>query len=484
MESLINESGVMDRMNEQAEQAAHRYFSKYRSHMELLESHSLLSKVRSITPYDFYALGKQLENFEAYKSMCEDDGTLSQLGKIPNVAFDVITVAYGTAPISALASVQPIDEERGTVYFKNVIAQTTRGNVTAGDNIAKSDAAPDAFPEGYASDQLTEVVGTLVAATTGYVGLVSAAGLPIRPFTTKVRVVVGGVERLVEDTRGDGTLVGAGGDFGTIDYAGGGVTLDLGVAQTPGAGDAGNPISVTYQTDFAQQTEIPKIIMRLTTKSVNARVWALKDTIGLEQSYALRRRFGLIAEDEVATDLVSAINSEITRSLIKLLEANSTGPATLFPKTPPAGVSFFEHKQTFKDSLAEAESVMLGNAGRGMISSIVAGRDVCAILGTLPGFVKLSDGSTIGSHIYGTLDGATVVRVPYDEVLDTNRALLLYKGTSPFEAPAVYAPYMPLVVTTALPTGANPLLNQKAAAVWSAIESLVPNFITTLDVTP
>ena len=53
---------------------------------------------------------------------------------------------------------------------------------------------------------------------------------------------------------------------------------------------------------------------------------------------------------------------------------------------------------------------MLGNAGRGMISSIVAGRDVCAIIGTLPGFVKLSDGSTIGSHIYGTLDGATVVR--------------------------------------------------------------------------
>lgn len=55
MESLINESGVMDRMNEQAEQAAHRYFNKYRSHMELLESSSLLSKVRSVTPYDFYA---------------------------------------------------------------------------------------------------------------------------------------------------------------------------------------------------------------------------------------------------------------------------------------------------------------------------------------------------------------------------------------------------------------------------------------------
>ena len=55
MESLMNESGMTHRLNEQAEQQAERYFNKYREHMTLLESHSLLSKVRSITPYDFYA---------------------------------------------------------------------------------------------------------------------------------------------------------------------------------------------------------------------------------------------------------------------------------------------------------------------------------------------------------------------------------------------------------------------------------------------
>ena len=56
MESLImNESGITNRLNEQAEQAAERYFKKYREHMQLLESHSLLSKTRQITPYDFYA---------------------------------------------------------------------------------------------------------------------------------------------------------------------------------------------------------------------------------------------------------------------------------------------------------------------------------------------------------------------------------------------------------------------------------------------
>jgi len=170
--------------------------------------------------------------------------------------------------------VQPIDEERGTVYFKNVIAQTTRGNITAGDVLERADATPGAFPMGFTSDQITETVATLVAGTTAYAGAVSAAGLPLRPFKTTVQVTVGGSVRTVEDARGDGTLVGAGGDYGTIDYATGAVTFNLGAAQTPGGGDAGNPVSVTYATDFAQQTEIPKIIMRLTTKSVNARVWA------------------------------------------------------------------------------------------------------------------------------------------------------------------------------------------------------------------
>jgi hypothetical protein len=133
------------------------------------------------------------------------------------------------------------------------MAQTTRGNITAGDNIARSDAAPDAFPRGYASDQLTETISSLLSAVVGYAGAVSAAGLPIRPFTTKVTATVGGVVRTVEDTRGDGTLVGAGGDFGTVDYDLGAITFTLGVAQAPGAGDAGNPVSVTYQTDFVKK---------------------------------------------------------------------------------------------------------------------------------------------------------------------------------------------------------------------------------------
>jgi len=86
-------------------------------------------------------------------------------------------------------------------------------------------------------------------------------------------------------------------------------------------------------------------------------------------------------------------------------------------------------------------------------------------------------------RIFGTLDGITIVRIPATGSLDANTMLCMYKGTSPFEAAMAYCPYMPLVVTTALPTGTNPLLNQKAAAIWAAIEPLVPNFITRIQIT-
>ena len=71
---------------------AEGYAKRYRNQMNLLESASLLKKVRSVSPYDIYALGSMLESFETYKQMCEADGNLGNLGRVPDVAFDVISV--------------------------------------------------------------------------------------------------------------------------------------------------------------------------------------------------------------------------------------------------------------------------------------------------------------------------------------------------------------------------------------------------------
>ena len=100
-------------------QKADMYFEKYRTQVEGLEK-SLLSKVRSISHYDVAALGLQLDQFEAFRTMCEEDGNTNLLGKLPNIALDVITLIHGTSIIPVVASVQPIEEEQGIVYFKNM----------------------------------------------------------------------------------------------------------------------------------------------------------------------------------------------------------------------------------------------------------------------------------------------------------------------------------------------------------------------------
>lgn len=447
------------------EQDADRYSKIYRPQLDLLES-SPLSKTRSITAFDYYALGKQLEQFDDYKRMCEEDGSVTQLGTIPNIAHDVIGVTYATSPLAVIASVQPVDEEQGTVYYKNVVAQSTRGNVSAGQSLLHATNVEQVNPQGFSGDTLVFSAGNTVAATLTYA--FNLTEVPVKPGFCKLAIAGVTIPNLDD---GAGNILGKG-VSGSINYTTGAVSFTL-------TADPGNSHAITmqYATNFEIAADLPKIGMKLDSKSIRARTFALKDTIGLEQQYALRRRFGIIADDEMASDLIGAINSEIVNTIIVGLTVQAMGTTT-WSKTAPSGVSYLEHKQTLKDSFTAAESVMLGNAGRGNIGVMIAGRDACSIIGTLPGFVKITDGSTPGPHIYGTLDGVTVVRVPAASVLDTWTILGLYNGPSPFESAAVYSPYMPLLVTTAMPNGINPLSNQKAAAVWAGVDVLVPQFVT------
>lgn len=393
-----------------------------------------------------------------------------------NINVDVITASYGQSPLGVCASLQSIDEERGTVYYKQVKAADTRGNVTADQVTMDSKAAVEVAPRRYANSCIEdEVVGTTQYGTNSYSTTLSY--LPIRPFTVDVKVTFSGTTFTATDSKGDGYLHGY--DVqGTINYTTGEITVELDTIHEDDV-----TIYASYAQDMEDADDIPQIYFELTTESVEACVWALKETIGLAAAYALRRRFGIIAEDELAQDLVTALNAEQMNQLIYQLSTIhsswDSSNSTTWSNTSPSGVSYFEHKQSLKDYIARAEGLILGMAGRGMITTMIAGRNACSILGTLPGFTKISDATMQGPHIYGTLDGVTIVRVPNSSILNANHILCLYKdNTSPFVAPAVVATYMPLVVTTALPTGQNPLLNQKAAAVWAGIKSLVGNFVS------
>lgn len=468
-------------MDEKIKKTAENLFEKYRPQMDLLEKDSLLCKVKGrLDPYDVYALGKQLESFDAYLALCEDDGNLGLLGKIPQIAYDVITVAYGTSVIPFIASVQPIEEESGHVYFKQVRAETVRGGITSVPTTIIDPRTGLVTPRSYASNVVTSEAGATTADGTLQYSF-SADYPPVRPQT--LTITVDGLTVTAQDLNGLGVLTGVG-LSGTITYSNGAIVLNF--ASNPGVGHV---IRLNYQYSFEQADDLPRIGTYFDSTSIIAQVYALKGTIGMLQSYGMRKRFGLVAEDELAKDLVAEINAEIGADLISMLYAAALGMGggqtdsdfITWPKTPPATgqyISYFEHVNTFKFYIADSEAVINGNAQRGTITTMIAGRNAASVMSTLPGFNKLTDGNTLGAHVFGTLDGIMIIRVNEQAVLDKNKVICLWKGTSPFEAPAVYAPFMPLVVTSTLPAGKNPIGQQRAAAVWAGLKVLVPQFIT------
>ena len=458
------------------------YADRYEDYMVALEG-SVLARVKGgIGPMDVYALGVQLEMWEKYYAMCEEDGNTNLLGKLPSVAMDVITAVQGVSIMPIIASVQPIQEEQGIVYFKNIRAETARGNMAAGERISDPRSLGKT-PQDYSANCIENEVGDTTAAAT-LVYAFNLANAPIRSESLVITVQDDpatyardvGPESVT--TSNIGILLGVG-LSGTVNYTTGAVSLTFAVQ--PAQPKA---IYATYQENFELAADIPEIQMYMDSVAVKAKVWALKATIGMLQSYGARQRFGMSLEDDAAADLVAEINKEIGGSAIRKLYTGAVGLNT-FSRTPPdPSISFFEHKQLYKDQLANAEATLGLNAGRGNVNVLVAGRTHAALISTLPGFTKISDGTTLGPHVYGTLDGITIIRVLEDAILGAENGVALWKGMSPFEAACVWAPYMPLVVTGTIPVSPNPLGNQRAAAVWAAQENLVPQYATRLNVLP
>jgi hypothetical protein len=402
--------GQVKQINEaQVDRSANLYYRKYRSHMNALESSSMLSKVRKIRPFDIYALGSQLQMFENYKRICEDEGTASQLGRLPQIALDVISASFGSSPLTAIASVQPMQEEIGIIYYKQLIAQNSRGqNIQPGTVLQDGQAIEQQPMLGYSYDRVQAAPVVTSTGTGTYTLNFGASQTPIRPGS--VGITFSGTIPLnfnstVQDNS-TGYLLGVS-VSGVINYAAG--TMVLTFTSDPGTGLV---INTFYSTDYEGAPNIPQVQMKLASKQLQARIFALKSSIGLEQSYALRNRFGKVAEDEVALDLVNAINTEMMN--VAIVQINATAQANLNsflwdPQQNSTTIAYIDSKQAFRDQIAKLESNIIGKAGRGTANVLIAGRGACALMQTLPGFTRLTDGNNYGPHIFGTFDGAVVI---------------------------------------------------------------------------
>ena len=456
----VDEAYLLSRIEEEAD----IYYRKYKPYMRLMEQTSHWKKFKSPTPWDYRALGRMLESVDDLVRMCEANGTVADLGILPRIAKDVVTIMYGVSPLPLIASVQPIEEELGLIYYKRVKAVTGGGNLSAGSTIV-SVYGDYVTPQGYTNAEVSEVIGTGNGTVTTFTATLSYK--PIRPGT----VVVQAGSVTGQDFNYDGNIFGAG-VSGTVDYKTGAISLTFATAPASGVS-----VSVTYWGNIEDLSlGVKEINYELDTKQVRAKIYAVKGLVGLFKNWQIQKRFGISAEEELAVDLVNALNAEILGDLIKKMK--NALPATVsWDVTPPTGTDYFLHYQTFKFFLAGAEKKLVEQAKRGIISFIIAGTKACSVIKSQLGWKQLFDGrGMFTAHLYGEIEGIPVIRVVDNDVLPQDMMIIGYKGASEFEAPAVFCPYMPVTVTSVLPT-THPLVTQRAAATWAAVEVLVNRFL-------
>lgn len=493
---------IFEAWNPTAEQKLQQYIKLFPEQYEKF-AESDRAKIKGLNENDLYTLGRTFEQQIMAKQMNEEV-TFAQLGATPTLAFDFITAMFGKSVIPYIASEQVIDEVQGLVYFENIIAQgvkrrvvtpdgnatvevkdayTGRGNVEPGDVFGRGAGAPDKYPQGYAGEMVygeqLDATGVVDGATTEFeFNLLNA---PIRRNYVKVIAKVlnaaGTEQTIIGIDDGKGNIIG-GGIIGTVEYETGALNLKYTLAP-----EADTHIVANYATNFELGT-LPSIATELDSKFVRANVYGLQTDTSIISSFMMGKRFNFDMQQRAVQLLQEHILNEITTELLAKIatayaEAGETD--TIFNINTPAGVSLQAHFNSVDYTFGIVQQKMAARSGKGTLSVALAGPEACAFLGQNSKFKKIGE-ATAFATVYGVYDNATIViRCPqlaqFDAVNGTKSIYFLYKGTTPFDACAVYAPYMPLVGVEDLPVPTALLNRRSAVASMAAVDVVVPGYI-------
>ena len=493
---------IFEAWNPTAEQKLQQYIKLFPEQYDRF-AESDRAKIKGLNENDLYTLGRTFEQQIMTKQMNEEV-TFAQLGATPTLAFDFITAMFGKSVIPYIASEQVIDEVQGLVYFENIIAQgvkrrvvtpngdatvevkdeyTGRGNIEVGDVLAKAAGTPKKYPQGFADEMVygegLDATGKVDGAEKHFEGALLNA--PIRRNYVKIIATIenaAGNEQVVTGfDDGKGNIIG-GGIVGTIEYETGAFVLDYSYAPK-----AGTHIIANYATNF-ELGPLPSITTELDSKFVRANVYGLQTDTSVISSFMMGKRFNFDMQQRAVQILQENILNEITTELlakIAMAYAEAGETDTIFNMNLPAGVSQQAHFNSVDYTFGIVAQKMARRSGKGTLSVALAGPDACAFLGQNAKFKKIGE-ATAWATVYGVYDNATIViRCPqleqFDSVNGSKSIYFLYKGTTPFDACAVYAPYMPLVGVEDLPVP-DALLNRRSAvASMAAVDVVVPGYI-------
>ena len=435
-------------------------------------------------------------------------GTSSGSEEWSGVALPLVRRIFGEIASKEFVSVQPMNLPSGLIFFLDFKYGSTQGgnptfagkslfggtNATgSSSNFGRTDSATNGLygngRYGYSVNDTGSIVASCAVATGSQVGIgydtaVSAsAGVNLRTIAVPLASLVSADVEAVRAFTVTGTsVVETYPQFTTV--SGGNVVFY--VKHNPTAGGATISATVGYSItpannysrgDFEDQSgqggnaqgnyttplDIPEIDLELKSEAIVAKTRKLKAVWTPELAQDLNAYHSIDAEAELTSMLSDYISLEIDLEILDMLKSNaltteywSTTVGEELVNGTWSNIGGASNAYT-KNAWFQTLGVKLNKVSnkihqltlRGGANFIVASPDVCTILESIPGFTVNADKDSMsfaaGVTAVGSMSNRyTVYKNPY---MTSNEILMGYRGNNFLETGAVYAPYVPLIMT-------------------------------------
>lgn len=421
-------------------------------------------------------------------------GTAQNAEQWAGVALPLVRKVFGEVAAKEFVSVQPMNLPSGLIFYMDFkygsnVAPRTAGQSVYGDTT--SSASPNgglygAGRFGYSINDQTASVApvagfalTASAATSASVNFaLSPAGFAeiAVPFSALPSADVSAIRSFVPSGSGFTVFFP---QFTRLTALQDGVVFV--VAGSAGAGTNVGNVTYTYQPsansrgDFEDRIgssippqganlNIPEIDIELRSIPIVAKTRKLKAIWTPELAQDLNAFHSIDAEAELTAMLSEYISLEIDLEILEMLLVNAQTTdywsanigqvwnGTNF--TLDAGLSgqawtTMTWNQTLGNKIQKVSNRINQLTMRGGANFVVVSPDLATILETIPGYTVKTDGNksnfAMGVSEVGSFQNRfTVYKNPY---ITGNVLLMGFRGTSFLETGAVYAPYIPLIMT-------------------------------------
>jgi len=217
-------------------------------------------------------------------------------------------------------------------------------------------------------------------------------------------------------------------------------------------------------TEPATDLGIPEVDLELKSLPIVAKTRKLKAVWTPELAQDLNAYHSIDAEAELTSMLSEYISLEIDLEILDMLKSNALtteywsatigeeyNSATHTWSAASSSVAYQKNTwfQTLGVKLNKVSNKIHQLTMRGGANFVVASPDVCTILESIPGFMVNSDKDAMQfaagvSQVGAMANRYQVYKNPY---MTSNEILMGFKGSNFLESGAVYAPYVPLIMT-------------------------------------